>query len=681
MIQSRWIWGGVREGEMTKSFYFGDDGLVKVYKNYNEHSWSIKNGTLEIYNGSGGLSWKFVVVDIDMDGDVTLVGRYLPNDKDPIYFYLREYRKQYFNKTENIKISDNKNEDKNENIRLIIWDMDETFWKGTLSEGDIELIKSNVEIVKELNKRGIINAICSKNDFDEVKSVLEKHNLWDDFVFPEISFSPKGTMIKNIIDNVQLRPETVMFIDDNITNLHEAKFYVPAIKIAEPDILAGLLDNPLFKGKPDPQLSRLKRYKVLEQKAEQKAASGGDNEQFLRDSEISISIHSDIDNHFTRIHDLVNRTNQLNFTKHRWPENIEDAHAQFLAEVNSDFDTHAGYVKVADRYGNYGICGFFLIVRGICHHFLFSCRTMNMGVEQYVWHKLGRPFIAVREPVASDVDMPVDWIKVVADVDNQSEKGSLDRLKVCIRGACDMMMMSHFLRARVDTIEEFNYPYQGWGIYQQPRVIVLHDELKEPQNKQLIEMLPGIPKNRFESAVIAGNADAFVLSFSQESFSAMYRSKSTGMIIPMDHEAWGRYWPNPKIDLTKIPYQEILDRHIPMITREQWAFFGSEFEFFGDFNPEQFVKDVIIVLEKAKSHHKPVIVVSLNGTIGHDRHILQLHQKINNLVCPLVQRYNIPYIDVNDFVKSENDLASDGGGTHFTREVYKKLADKVLELL
>ena len=46
-------------------------------------------------------------------------------------------------------------------IKLIVWDLDDTFWKGTLSEEHIEPIASNIELVKILAQRGIVSAICS----------------------------------------------------------------------------------------------------------------------------------------------------------------------------------------------------------------------------------------------------------------------------------------------------------------------------------------------------------------------------------------------------------------------------------------------------------------------------------------------------------------------------------------
>ena len=73
-----------------------------------------------------------------------------------------------------------------EKIKLVIWDLDETFWKGTISDGEVEPIPENIEIVKKLTDRGIVNSICSKNDHEVAKNELIKEGVWDYFVFPSI---------------------------------------------------------------------------------------------------------------------------------------------------------------------------------------------------------------------------------------------------------------------------------------------------------------------------------------------------------------------------------------------------------------------------------------------------------------------------------------------------------------
>jgi predicted enzyme involved in methoxymalonyl-ACP biosynthesis len=74
-----------------------------------------------------------------------------------------------------------------EPVRLVVWDLDETFWRGTLSEGGIrDYVSEHHDTVIELARRGIISSICSKNDHAAVETILREHGLWDYFILPSI---------------------------------------------------------------------------------------------------------------------------------------------------------------------------------------------------------------------------------------------------------------------------------------------------------------------------------------------------------------------------------------------------------------------------------------------------------------------------------------------------------------
>jgi FkbH-like protein len=680
LIASRWTWGMLHQPEMTKSFYFGADGLIKVYQDNNEHSWSLEDGLLRIFNSGGALTWAFEIV-FHADDRLTLISKYQNDPAWQPFFALTEYRPD---KTPApiARPAEDAAPAQDEAIRLVIWDLDDTFWQGTLSEGPVTPIAANLALVRALNERGIVNAICSKNHFEPAQTLLTNLGIWDEFVFPEIAFAPKGPMIQRLVENSQLRPETILFIDDNITNLNEAVYYVPGLRTALPDIIPSLLTDPRLAGKPDPEKTRLARYKTLQLKrAEQ--AQAGDNEQFLRDSDIRVSFHTDVEAQFPRIHDLVNRTNQLNFTKHRWPEDAAAAFAEFQREQALDFNSHGGYVKVSDRYGNYGICGYYFVILTTCRHFLFSCRAMNMGVEQFVWSRLGRPYVPITGDVVSDIDMHVDWIRVVPDADLDTPLDmQTAKPKICIRGACDMAMTSNFLRVKADTLEELTFAWQGWEICSLPRIVALHDEIQRPENQAIIARLPGMPPNRFATDLIAGTSDAYVLSFSQESFHGLYRSKSTGMILPMGHFSIGHF-SFEKPDFTAIPYQDLLALDVAGITADQWHFLQQEFEFLGGFNQDLFEADLHKVFTILRNHGKPVIIINLNEHVGTDPYTLSFFARINRIVGPLADRFGFHTIDVAHYIRNLADLAQDNaqGGSHFARHVYAKIADAILAQL
>ena len=81
-------------------------------------------------------------------------------------------------------------------IKLIIWDLDDTFWRGTLAESDVTINSNALMVVRKLNQRGIINTIVSKNDYNTVKKKLISLGCWEDFIMPSINYEPKAKELK-----------------------------------------------------------------------------------------------------------------------------------------------------------------------------------------------------------------------------------------------------------------------------------------------------------------------------------------------------------------------------------------------------------------------------------------------------------------------------------------------------
>jgi predicted enzyme involved in methoxymalonyl-ACP biosynthesis len=69
----------------------------------------------------------------------------------------------------------------------------------------------------------------------------------------------------------------------------------------------------------------------------------------------------DIRPHLDRVVELVNRTNQLNFTKKRLPEDMEEVIQHLFRRPNVNL-SHSALVMVVDKFGDYGYVGFFLVV-------------------------------------------------------------------------------------------------------------------------------------------------------------------------------------------------------------------------------------------------------------------------------------------------------------------------------
>jgi len=276
--------------------------------------------------------------------------------------------------------------------KLIIWDLDDTLWQGTLADGDAPVLYGHrAAFVRALNGHGIVSAICSKNDHATARAQLEAFGIWDAFVFPRIAFLPKGDVVRQMVADMRLRPANVVFVDDNIRNLAEVAEAVPGIRVVDarsPDcdaLLQSILDDHRHIAK-----SRVAEYRMLEARAAARQASAMTDEAFLLNSGIEATFTHRMDNldFAGRIEELINRSNQLNYTGSR----VDAGSMHELIMNVSDYDVFCAFVW--DRYGYYGLVGAAVFDKAAKQliHFAFSCRIMHMGVEDYLLRALSERY-------------------------------------------------------------------------------------------------------------------------------------------------------------------------------------------------------------------------------------------------------------------------------------------------
>jgi len=298
-------------------------------------------------------------------------------------------------------------------IKLIIWDLDETFWRGILTEGGIEYIQAHHELVLALARRGVISSICSNNDAAPVQAYLQQQGLWDYFVFPRLSWTRKGAMVRDLIESAQLRSANVLFIDDKRSNLDEVSQACPGIMTALPERIAELIARVAELPESDPQLKRLQQYKVLENKSVARREvldTGASADDFLRQSGIRVRFLTGQQVPIDRVVEMIERTNQLNFSRAK-------PHRSTLASLVQDSAWEAGCIEVSDKYGDYGIAGFYAVERKggrrLLQHYLFSCRILNMQVEAWLYNHLGRPELSgITSTNGFEQQTGIDWITI-----------------------------------------------------------------------------------------------------------------------------------------------------------------------------------------------------------------------------------------------------------------------------
>jgi hypothetical protein len=106
----------------------------------------------------------------------------------------------------------------------------------------------------------------------------------------------------------------------------------------------------------------------------------------------------------------------------------------------------------------------------------------------------------------------------------------------------------------------------------------------------------------------------------------------------------------------------------------------NEFTFHGGLDLDMLAADVRTIFTKLRG--KTVIILMLNETVGRNRWILQRWSSINAVIRPMVREFGYLSIEMNDFVRTKDDLTTpDDGGTHYNRAVYQKLADRLLKVI
>ena len=565
-------------------------------------------------------------------------------------------------------------------IKLVIWDLDETFWKGTFSEGNVEIPDRNRNLLALLTDIGIVNSICSKNDENQVMDYLEGQGLAEYFVFPSINWQPKGARIKQLISDMQLRPANVLFLDDNPSNLGEAAYACPEIMTGTPELLSQLLADAEKAERKDPKHKRLKQYRILEEK-HQARAEFASNEEFLYKSNIRVDISADCDAQIDRIHDLILRSNQLNFTKVRSTK-------EELSALFAEADVSCAYVSVQDNFGDYGIIGFYALKANRLLHFVFSCRTLGMGIEQYVYNKLGRPELVIVGEVISDLTTPElpGWINQESG-DSSASQMKINELSphtVLVKGPCDLFQVYPYISNTELFDTEFTHTTDtGLVIESTGHTTHMVEALRlsQAQKQLVVDEVPFAHMDMYCDNIYRRDYKVVFLSILADCNLGVYRRKGTGerlafleYIHPItDPSSWpgliaGEY-PTSNFHFT----EDILRK------------FSEKYEFVGRNTAEQIVAN----LDFIRSHLPAscVLVIMLGGELYYekntfeaykDRHLV--HKKVNDAIRAWADsQENVRLMDVNHYLVDQSSFYDHFN--HYIKPVYYALAADMVNIV
>ncbi|MEJ2608840.1 MAG: HAD-IIIC family phosphatase [Candidatus Thiodiazotropha sp.] len=271
-------------------------------------------------------------------------------------------------------------ENKLPTIKVVAWDLDNTLWDGILIEDGPDKLETKpgiVEIITQLDKRGILNTVVSKNNYDEAIRHIERIGLKDYLIYPKIGWGQKGLYIQELINEFNVGADTFAFIDDSPFERDEVKALNPKVRVYDAVIYNQILSLPEFTPKVSTE-SHLRRQQYLYEKTRQNALStfDGDYLSFLASCKISINISPASIERIERIQELVQRTNQLNFSGNRYQR-------EQIQEIIVDPKKHSFVIDCNDKYGEYGTIGFAIVEhdRPLLIDLMFSCRVQSKRVE------------------------------------------------------------------------------------------------------------------------------------------------------------------------------------------------------------------------------------------------------------------------------------------------------------
>lgn len=569
-----------------------------------------------------------------------------------------------------------------ENLKLIIWDLDDTFWNGNLSEGTVSFNKRNVEILKESCDRGILNSICSKNDFNTVIEKLTNSpygSLMEYFVFPSISWEPKGTRIKKILLDMGLRAENTLFVDDNELNRNEAKYYNPKIIVKGTEILDSLLSEIICMNISDSHHERIKQYRILESKNKARHCSNS-NYEFLKESDIRISIDRNVQNHVKRIIELIQRTNQLNYTKKR---DSKEAIEKLIHNPEID----CAIIQAKDKYGDYGYVGFYAINQRqkTFIHFLFSCRILGMGIEQYLYEYLDFPDLTVQGNIAITLkkEFVTDWIKI----ENQTTINPENKLhktakKILFKGPCDISGILPFIQIGMGIeMELASVDKHGYVISGTNNTLNIVLSQKKPQAiKDIVHHVPIVQKEDYETHIFDTKYDVVVFSMLTDGISGIYRNKQYRYRIPFssynfdltDKKTWDNYISGEYQNYNyKFDYKT-LNR------------FKKEFVFEGRIPINETISNLEFIRKHLNSKTKLILILGSeieaeNNTLEF-KGVADIYALMNKeIYSHFSSNSDIALLNITDFITGQDCF--EGCTNHFSKKVYHDIARKLIDII
>lgn len=284
--------------------------------------------------------------------------------------------------------------------KCLVLDCDNTMWGGIVGEDGLDGIKIGVEHpgaafrdfqqeILNLYHRGVILAICSKNNEQDVAEVFRSRPEMvlreEHFAVMRVNWRDKAANLREIASEIGIGLDSLVFIDDSEFEVNLVRSALPEVEtLLFPAARAsenhsrlascGLFDT-LSVTDEDRARGQMYRAEVARKALRVTATDMG---EYLRSLEMRLTIQEIAEGDLDRAAQLCQRTNQFNLTTRRYARDD-------LALLASTPGTILRQMRLADRFGEYGVIGLAIMKvnegNGVFDTFLMSCRALGRGVE------------------------------------------------------------------------------------------------------------------------------------------------------------------------------------------------------------------------------------------------------------------------------------------------------------
>jgi FkbH-like protein len=283
--------------------------------------------------------------------------------------------------------------------KVLVCDLDNTLWGGVIGEDGIEgiVLGENEETcpylrlqraILNLYDRGIILAICSKNNRDDALQALERHERMllrpHHFASMRMNWNDKPANLVEIADEISVGRDALVFLDDNPVEREHVMQAAPEVRVLDlPDDVRRYAEAvwqfPLFERLRLTTEDRERGAMYAQQRCrDELQKSAGSVEDYYRSLQMRMRVRPVAPDTVARASQLTQKTNQFNMTTRRYTE------AEIAALLGGGAH-RAWTVQVEDRFGDNGIVGLLIVEAGPeawrIDTFLMSCRVIGRTVE------------------------------------------------------------------------------------------------------------------------------------------------------------------------------------------------------------------------------------------------------------------------------------------------------------